>query len=243
MDEMFYYTMKEVQSRLEEDKEVYNPTDDTQSLLLKETDKDKMNNLCNRLKDKLGKLDILFSDDCTQKQAIEAWYEFFQHDFWTYDEVTDKRAFALSESRMMKSYNNAVYEYDDTEEDIENLMPVNDKYYIKLDCKVIDDNKNITKLSTFNNKGQRIPLNRSLEFYLDENRVPKPYEVYWKVKNEGLKAMENNSIRGEIFKSIETPNDIMKEHSSFGGNHYVECYIVKNGVCVAKDKIPVPIEY
>ena len=35
----------------------------------------------------------------------------------------------------------------------------------------------------------------------------------------------------------------MVEESTFGGEHYVECYIVKNGVCVAKDKINVPIEY
>lgn len=241
MDEMFYYTMQEVQSRLEEDKEVCNPADDTQSLLLKQKDKDKINNLCNRLKEKLGKLDILLSDDCTKKQAIEAWYEFFEHDFWTYDDVTNKSAFALAETRMIKSYNNTVFEYDDTEEYIENIMPVEDRYYIKLDCKIVDNNKTMIKLSTINNKCQRVPLGRSLEFYLDENRVPKPYEVYWKVKNEGLKAMENNSIRGEIFRSIETPKDIMKEYSSFGGNHYVECYIVKNEVCVAKDKIEVPI--
>lgn len=241
MDEMFYNTIREVQSRLEEDIEVYNPTDNTQSLLLKQTDKDKMNNLCNRLKDKLGKLDILFNDECTTKQAIEAWYEFFQHDFWTYNEVTDKRAFAIAESTMIKSYNNTIYEYDDTDEDIVNIMPVEDIYYIKLDCKVVDNNKTMIKLSTINSKGQKVPLDRNLEFYLDENRVPKPYKVYWKVKNEGLEAIKNNSIRGDIFESTDEIQEVMKEHSSFGGNHYVECYIVKNGVCVAKDRIEVPI--
>lgn len=241
IDEMFYYTMIEVKNRLEAKIEVCNPTDDTQSLLLKEPDKTKVTNFCNRLEKKLGDLDILFDDECTQKEAIEAWYEFFKHCFWTYDDANDKRAFALAESVITKSYNAALCEYDDNEEYIGNIMPVEQKYYIKLDCKVIDKNNTIVKLSTINNKGQLVPLNRNLEFYLDENRVPKPYEIYWKVKNQGIEAIKNKSIRGEIFKGEDEQQEVMKEYSSFAGNHFVECYIVKNGVCVAKDKIIVPI--
>ncbi|WP_191992129.1 nucleotide-binding domain-containing protein [Peribacillus tepidiphilus] len=32
------------------------------------------------------------------------------------------------------------------------------------------------------------------------------------------------------------------EETSFKGNHYVECYIVKNGECVAKQRINVEIK-
>ena len=128
-------------------------------------------------------------------------------------------------------------------------MPIEKKYFIKLDCRVKEFEvnnsktiiKQIIKLSTLNNSGKKVPLKRKLEFYLDVNKVPKPYEVYWKVKNEGNEAERLNCIRGEIFKSIKAPFDILEEESSFAGNHYVECYIVKNGVCVAKDKIDVPI--
>lgn len=248
MDEVFYYTMKEVQKRLEDDIEVCNPTNLEQSLLLKESDRDKMNNWSNRLNDKLSKLEILFDDKCTLKEAIEAWNGFFKHEFWTYDEENEKRASALSES-LMKSSNIALVEYDDTEEFIQNIMPIEDKYFIKLDCRVKDYEikndtiyiKQVVKLSTLRMSGKKIPLQRILEFYLDINKVPYPFEVYWKVKNNGYNAIESNCIRGEIFKNEEVPFDILIEESTFGGDHYLECYIVKNGVCVAKDRIEVSI--
>ena len=243
MDEMFYYTMKAVQKRLELSIEVDNPTDASLSLLLKQSDRDKMNKLCNRLKDKLSKLDVLFNTGCTKKQAIEAWNEFFNHSYWTYDEEISSRAYTLIESMIMKSCDYNYLEYDDTEEKIYNIMPVKNNIYIKLDCKVIDSYGNIIKLSTLNNQSKRVPLGRKLEFYLDENRVSRPYKVYWKVKNNGHEAIKHNCVRGQIFESYGAIPEVMVEESTFGGEHYVECYIVKNGVCVAKDKINVPIEY
>ena len=45
----------------------------------------------------------------------------------------------------------------------------------------------------------------------------------------------------KYLKNKEEPFDRLIEESSFEGDHYVECYIVKNGVCVAKDRIEVPI--
>ena len=42
-----------------------------------------MNNWLSRLSDKLEKLSVLEDDDCTYKEAVAAWEEFFKHDFWT----------------------------------------------------------------------------------------------------------------------------------------------------------------
>lgn len=237
MDEMFYYTMNSIKDRLGESIEISNPTDSTLSLLLKNSDRDKMNNLYTRIKDKLEKLNILFDNECTKKQAMEAWNEFFNHSYWIYDEEVEDRAYVLKES----NFSLDIKEYDDTEESIYNIMPVRKSYNIKLDCKVINASGTMIKLSTLNNRGDKVPLNRKLEFYLDENRVPKPYKVYWKVKNEGYEAIKYNCIRGDIFESYGDTPEKMVEESSFGGEHYVECYIVKNNVCVAMDRIDVPI--
>lgn len=46
-------------------------------------------------------------------------------------------------------------------------------------------------------------------------------------------------IRGNIEK---TNSKIKKESTNFKGPHYVECYLVKNGVCVARNRIDVPIK-
>mgnify|MGYP004576544349 CR=1 FL=1 len=221
MDEMFYYTMKEVQSRLEEDKEIKNPTSE-QSLLLKDKDKDKVKNLCNRLKDKLSKLDILFNDKCSEKEAIEAWYEFFKHDYWTYSEDEESRSFAVSENLIVKSMNNKLIEYDDTEEYIDNIMPVAHKYNVnvQLNCIVHRNGKYYSKLRCMLSKGE-------------------------KIKNVGKIAENTNSIRGQIFnmKDYELKeNKYHYEEASFEGQHFVECYIEQNGICVAQDFLNVPIE-
>lgn len=44
--------------------------------------------------------------------------------------------------------------------------------------------------------------------------------------------------RGQITKG----NSSKEEHTNFNGRHYVECYIVKNEVCIARNKILVPID-
>ena len=45
IDEMFYHTICSIRDRLMYNKEVYNPTDSSQSLLLVQEDRDKLENL------------------------------------------------------------------------------------------------------------------------------------------------------------------------------------------------------
>ena len=248
MDEMFYYTMKEVQSRLEEDKEIKNPTSE-QSLLLKDKDEDKVKNLCNRLKDKLSKLDILFNDKCSEKEAIEAWYEFFKHDYWTYSEDEESRSFAVSENLIVKLMNNKLIESDDTEEYIDNIMPVVHKYNVnvQLNCIVHRNGKYYSKLRYMLSKGEKIKKGDKLYFYIDteKSKLYGLYNIYLKVKNVGKIAENTNSIRGQIFnmKDYELKeNKYHYEEASFEGQHFVECYIEQNGICVAQDFLNVPIE-
>lgn len=245
LDEIFYYTIKEMCNRLESDKEVNNPTSE-QSLLLKQKDRDKVNNLYNRLNDYLAKLDILFSDECTEKEAIEAWYEFFNHDFWTY--TSDKsRNLAISETFMAKSLNNKINIFDDTEEYIDNIMPVQYKYNynVKLNC-FVKRNDKFNNLREMLEKGEKVKVNDELYFSVINNYgIKGRYNIYLKVKNVGYYAEENNDIRGEIFNINDYELKYGEYHyevASFAGDHFVECYIEENGVCVAHDFLSVPIE-
>lgn len=86
---------------------------------------------------------------------------------------------------------------------------------------------------------EKIQIGCKLEFFIEHTNVPKPYEIFWKVKNDGILAEKKNCIRGQIFKSKDV--DKNNETTDFAGNHYVECYIVKNNVYVAKAHIDVPI--
>jgi len=235
IDERFYYTVNSIKDRLAYNKEVYNPTDPNKSLKLVSKDSTKMDNLYNRLKDKLSKLDVLFTSSCTYNQAIEAWEEFFNHDYWT-DQKEENRSsvaksFALSEA-------DELYNYRETEEFIQNKFPVKTQYQLDLECKVTKNKKDIGWLQLMLRQRKILLPGYDLEFMAFTN-VPSPFKVFWKVKNRGRVAKMEDSVRGQI---VQTDSLKHSESTSFKGDHYVECYIVKNGICVAKQRIAVPIK-
>jgi hypothetical protein len=78
---------------------------------------------------------------------------------------------------------------------------------------------------------------RQLVFEIEACDVPKPYDVYWKVRNTGAEAQRAGALRGEIRKGGSTH----KESTSYSGAHWVESYIVKGGRCVARARQPVII--
>ena len=89
-------------------------------------------------------------------------------------------------------------------------------------------------------EGHRISRVRSLDFIFQTD-VPEPYDVKWKARNVGEEAIRRNCLRGQIIESNKHPN-IRHESADFRGPHYMECYIIKNSIVVARDKIEVPIE-
>ena len=91
-------------------------------------------------------------------------------------------------------------------------------------------------------KKERILRVRSLEFYIEKNNVSEPYEISWKVLNVGEEAEKRNCIRGQIITSNKVSNK-RTESAVFFGDHYVECYIIKDNIVVARDKISVPISH
>ncbi|MGG0433212.1 nucleotidyltransferase [Priestia megaterium] len=235
IDERFYYTLKAIKNRLFFDKEVYNPVDETQTLKLVSKDSVKMQNLYNRLDTELTKLDVLFEEDCTQSKALEAWNGFFNHNYWE-NQIEKSASTEVFSSRMFEN-EEELYDYNETEEFIEYKFPINLKYSLQIDCRVTQDGWRPNLLSAIIRRSERLMPNKSLDFFIESN-VPAPYEIYWKVKNKGQIAKKRNCVRGQILRTNSVTH---KEITSFRGEHFVECYIVKNGVCVAKGKIDVPI--
>ncbi len=80
---------------------------------------------------------------------------------------------------------------------------------------------------------------KDLKFKVTSCTVAHPYEVKWKVLNRGAEAERRNNVRGQIIGSSE-PN-VRKERTIFRGEHVVECFVVKDSVVVARDRIDVPI--
>ena len=82
------------------------------------------------------------------------------------------------------------------------------------------------------NSGNRVPKQRSLRFDAATNS-PLPYELYWKVRNGGSEANSSAALRGEIRK--DSGGNSRTGTTLYKGTHYVECYVVREGVVVATD--------
>ena len=130
--------------------------------------------------------------------------------------------------------------YTDNEEFIESMYPVNIRYALKLDCIISRNGFREILLSKLLAQKRRILKVCTLDFTFTTD-VPIPYEVRWKARNEGPEAERRNCVRGEIIYSNRNDN-IRHESADFFGPHYMECYIIKDGIVVARDKINVPIE-
>ncbi len=231
IDLLFYYTMQEVVRRLESDTSVIAPVDNGRDLTPSKSDVQKMTNWKNRLKSKLEDLEVLFKDDCSQDDAIQAWYGFFNHDYW-------KNQVSRASSYSLATEINPIVSYNDTEQFIEDLFPVSIQYDCRISCFVSGDGWRESQLSTFLSMLRKfIPHHFKVRCVLSYTDCPENYRVFWKVKNVGPEAERKNCLRGQILERGRS----ISEPTSFFGNHYIECYIVKDGICVARTRVDVPI--
>lgn len=123
------------------------------------------------------------------------------------------------------------------EQFIEQEMPVDIQFELELECEVSYQG-GLEKRLRFLEAVFPIHIGRKLRFHVADCNVPGKYQLLWKVRNVGAIA-EKKGIRGQIFEDAGARERV--EVTSFPGPHYVECYAVRNGVCVARDRIEVPI--
>ena len=65
--------------------------------------------------------------------------------------------------------------------------------------------------------------------------IPRPYKLFWQVVNTGPEAAAANDLRGG-FGDIEVQRGGRRWHEStkYTGSHWVECFVVKDGRCLAR---------
>ena len=234
IDEKFYYTLKSIENRLIWNLKVNAPNniDNSRLITIRQVDLDKMSRWKDKLSTQLEKLDILFESDCTYQEAISAWGEFFNHNYWS---ELGKLIVKISESLESRSYK-------DTEEFIEELYPVFERYSVGIDCRVSEDGFREIPLYKYLEKHLRgfsrfIPFNFKVKCKVGNIDCPSYDKVLWKVRNVGEVAENKDCIRGQI---EERAYEII-EPTSFRGTHYIECYLIKDEICVAIGRVDVPI--
>jgi hypothetical protein len=89
-------------------------------------------------------------------------------------------------------------------------------------------------------KRRKLAKQEQLRFTITGTNVQSPFDVYWKVRNFGPEAAASKGgLRGTI--EPDKGSHEKSESTLYRGSHYAECYIIKDGVCVAKKKTWVPI--
>ena len=85
------------------------------------------------------------------------------------------------------------------------------------------------------NNAAPLPKHCDLEFHA-RTAIPAPYTVYWQVVNTGEEASNGGGLRGEIYKSKSygVGGLTQRESTLYEGTHWIQCYIVKQGKCVAQ---------
>ncbi|PYB86079.1 nucleotidyltransferase [Pseudomonas koreensis] len=161
----------------------------------------------------------------------DRWKKIFGRDFPSTRDQLLKAA--------MESVGSSSYSFRNTEQFIEDIAPVDIRYPLAIDCDVIQNGFRERLLSELISLGRPLTARKNLKFHITNNGVPAPYEIKWKVLNIGEQAEKRDCIRGQIF--ADAGYETVKESTTFKGDHAVECYILKNGVVVARDLALVPI--
>lgn len=233
LDEAFYNVLVNILGRLNASTNVSVPVDGNRCITPNEADKQRVEVLKNKIEDKLKCLEVLFDANCTKSQAYGAWYEIFYHDYWNADEEITESA----------SFIRHLNEFTDTEEFIDELY----------DMRVVSNL--IIRCSVYGKGLSSMPLHRYLESYsvvFGRKYVPHDFTVncevenlkdisydklLWKVRNVGKIAELKNDIRGQILdRGVK-----ITEHTRFNGPHYIECYAIKDNVCIAVGYVGVTI--
>jgi hypothetical protein len=128
------------------------------------------------------------------------------------------------------------------EDFIDEKFPVAVTHDVHIDCEVSEPNypNRTARRRALRSRHGRVPKKRDLLFKVVSTTVPEPYEVHWKVRNHGIEAALENQLRGKI--EPDTGQRQRRESTSYRGHHFVDCYIVKNDVCVAMARQQVVID-
>ncbi len=159
-------------------------------------------------------------------EACEEWRNIFGNQFSKWNRSTK-----------LKSFDE---DYSSREQYIEDMFKqdLDNNYKFKIGCNVTQKGYlQKTPLLELIQKSGILKTDKKLEFYVKNITVPQPYQMYWKVRNFGYEA--RNDLRGEI--TLDKGFDTKTENTRYRGRHFVECYIVKDNICVARDKIEIPI--
>lgn len=165
-------------------------------------------------------------DEIDRAESIRLWRKIFG------DSFAEAPAASIAKSSATAV---AVRNYTDTEQFIDRDYGIPEildaRYKVTTTANVVA--KDGFRNFNLRRHGNAVGPDRIIEFRVSECTVPGSYQIYWKVRNTGLEARSADCVRGQIER--DNGSRSRREPTKYRGKHYVECYVVLDGICVAKD--------
>ena len=228
-------TLKNIHSALHQNFACYRPTTPYDENLLSDYSETNKKYFLDRLMGFIDSAEKAVDEDTKQKESCKFWQRHLGEKRFLLGK-SDNISYNSLTSFHLDNYQSSIA-YSETEEFIENRYPVCLMYELKIDCEVTQKGFRTQSLRNLIQKGLPLLADKKLNFSIKKNTCPEPFSIKWKVCNVGNEALKRDCIRGEIMNG----NTSILETSDFRGEHFVECYIIKDNICVAKDRISVPI--
>jgi hypothetical protein len=241
-DVAFYQTLRNIKYSLNLNFACYRPTTPTHENLLEDYSKTNKAYFMSQLNKFVASAEEALDEDTNQEDASKCWRYHFGKERFPLGVAKQTKNIYFSESVFNRDYVDSsvsLGSYDNTEEFIEDQYPIHLQYYLRINCRVHQNGWRTKLLHELIARNLLVPTQKKLEFFISDCNAPKPYTVKWKVRNVGDEAIRRNCIRGKIVE--DTGKEKKEETSDFHGPHYVECYVIKNSICVARARIDVSI--
>jgi hypothetical protein len=239
IDVAFRDLLGRVRDRLRWNKVIPNLAHPDKPALTRTTSDQNVADLETRLDEALKKLSVLDGKDGDDIDVVRrAWDWVFKSDgfFAEFDdEETEKAASHSTSALALRTQFMVPWRERPT-------WPRDVRYHVKLDGKYAQNSHSL-QWTRFESDGDPLPKHLALRFFAQTD-TPPPYHAYWQVVNTGTEALNAGCKRGQIVPSSTagvgglhstTAAGLSHDEATlYSGSHWVECFIVKNGKCVAR---------
>ena len=233
-DVALYDTMVAIHDRLRRDIEVWSPVSIAELLTNKEEYKKQVERFRDKLDIAITNLEPLFEDGCTTDKAMSAWNKVFNHPFWAEaveeESETDERLEIDEGARVLSNTPKPLLDRTDHQQRIP--WSFVKRHGVRFDAYIYQGKKFMGGL---NSNGRTIRSNYDLKFVVKTD-TRGDYQVFWQVVNTGRHAGSVGGGRGDVFESKCSNPSVHWEKSLYTGKHWIECFIVKDGICVARSR-------
>lgn len=181
---------------------------------------------------------VEYEEQNKMRSSSLEWQKVFGSDFPTMaDQIPAADSTLNKITQLTQKYPSSEEQYLDQDFNIP-IQLISD-YEVFVDAEITQNGFREGKLANFITNHFPLLKGKKLKFKVQKINVPDPYRIMWKVRNFGDEAKEAGGLRGEITNDAGFGEKA--ESTLYHGEHYVECYVIKDGMCVAMDKVLVPI--